>query len=101
MVRSVEAYLHQRCIATRRGQADGWPPEEFDDAFANSSHVRPRGAHRDHNGDGANIAKAALRDRSHAEVQTRTATRAGLAYSNVQRVIQLPPGGRWPRRAVA
>ena len=34
-------------------------------------------------------------------VQTRTVTRAGLNYSNVQRVVRFPPGGRWPRKVAA
>ncbi len=30
-----------------------------------------------------------------------TPTRAGVDYCNVQRVVQLPPSGRWPRKGVA
>ena len=53
------------------------------------------------NGDGTKDAKATIGHRFPVAVRTFTGTRAGLDYSNVQRVVQLPPGGRWPRKVAA
>ena len=51
--------------------------------------------------DGNKEAKATIMYNFPALVRTHTDTRAGLDYTNVQRVVQLPPGGRWPRKAAA
>jgi len=50
------------------------------------------------NEDGTKDAKATISYRFPGVVATRTGTPAGLDYTNVQRIAQLPPGGRWPRR---
>jgi len=48
------------------------------------------------NDDGTKDAKATIRYRFPSVAETRTGTGAGLDYTNVQRIVQLPPGGRWP-----
>jgi site-specific DNA recombinase len=51
--------------------------------------------------EGNKEAAAVISYRFPGALSTRTGTREGLDYSNVQRIVQLPPGGRWPRKAVA
>ena len=46
-------------------------------------------------------AKAKIEYNLPVVVETRNGTRAGLDYSNVQRIVQFPPGGRWPRKVAA
>jgi len=51
------------------------------------------------NDDGSKDAGAVIGYRFPTVLTTRTGTRASLEYTHAERVLQLPPGGRWPRVA--